>query len=62
MEERKATLVIFAYDDGSFEYSVGDSAAEVMEWLIAAQSMLCVHGSNYTGRKMVEVPGPLLDK
>jgi hypothetical protein len=56
--DKKATLVLFTYDDGSSEYAAGDHAVEVMAWLTRAQSMLCIHGGNYAGRKMIEVPGP----
>jgi hypothetical protein len=58
MANKKTTLVIFAYDNGSLEYATGDHAQEVMEWLNACQSMECIHGGQYTGRKMIEVPAP----
>jgi hypothetical protein len=58
MADKTTTLVRFEYSDGSAEYAKGDHAQEVMDWLNAAQSMLCVHGGNYTGRRMVEVPAP----
>jgi hypothetical protein len=56
MSDKKTTLVLFAYDDGSSEYAVGAHAQEVKDWINAGQSMLFAHGSTYTGRKMVFVP------
>lgn len=56
MSEKKVTLVLFAYDDGSMEFAAGDHAVEVMGWLNSGQSMLAVHGGQYSGRKMVLVP------
>ena len=58
MANKTATMILFAYSDGSSEYAVGDHAAEVMQWLSACQSMECIHGGQYTGRKMIEVPAP----
>ncbi len=55
---KKATLVLFTYDDGSSEYASGAHAEEVMAWLNAAQAMTCHHGAQYRGRKMVEVRAP----
>jgi hypothetical protein len=54
MANKKATLVIFGYDDGSSEYAIGDHAEEVMQWLNGGQAMMALHGGNYTGRKMIE--------
>jgi len=58
MADKKTTRVLFEYSDGSSKYAVGDHAEEVMQWLSACQSMQCIHGGQYTGRKMIEVPAP----
>jgi hypothetical protein len=58
MADKKATLIVFGYEDGSYEFANGEHAQEVMEWLNSAQSMSWIHRGQYTGRKMVVVPAP----
>ena len=58
MSDKKTTLVIFGFSDGSSEYAVGDHAQEIMQWFNSGQHMLYIHGSEYTGKKMIEVPAP----
>ena len=53
MADKKTTLVMFSYDDGSSEYAEGEHAEEVMQWLSGCQAMQCIHGGQYTGRKMI---------
>ena len=58
MAPKKAVLIVFGYDDGSSEYAVGKHATEVMDWLNACQAMQAIHGGQYHGEKMVEIPAP----
>ena len=61
MAEKTTTLIIFGYTDGSSEYAVGDHAQEVMDWLSGCQTMSFIHGGEYKGRRMIEVPAPTSD-
>jgi hypothetical protein len=56
--EKKINLVMFGYDDGSYEIANGDHAREVMTFLSGCQTLAYAHGSQYQGRKMVEIPAP----
>jgi hypothetical protein len=55
MPDRQILAVYFEYDDGA-EVAVGAHAQEVMDYLNAGQSMNHIHGHDYTGRQMREVP------
>ena len=61
MADKTTTLVLFTYSDGSSEYAVGDHAQEVMTWLNGCQTMSFIHGGEYKGRRMIEVPAPTSD-
>lgn len=62
MANKKTALVVLGYDDGSYEYAVGDHVEEVNSYLSAAQGMMYVHGGEYKGRKMVVVPARAEDE
>lgn len=58
MSDKKTSLVVIGYSEGSYEYAVGAHAKEVMAYLNAGQSILHSHGATYKGEKMVCVPVP----
>lgn len=58
MANKKTSLVILGYADGSYEYAVGDHAEEVASYINAAQAMQYIHGGMYNGKQMIAVPAP----
>jgi hypothetical protein len=56
-DKPKVTHIEICYDDGSREFADGDAANQVWDWLMSAQTMLCIHGGAYKGPKLTVDPG-----
>ena len=53
---KKITKMLYQYDDGSSEYLEGEDAVKAADWLNSCQTLAYIHGSVYTGPKMISVP------
>lgn len=49
MDAPKATSLRVEFEDGTLYTAEGDTAAEIWDWLMAAEGMLCIHGGAYHG-------------
>jgi len=56
---KKCIFIRVEYDDGSAEWAAGDHADEVWSFLMASQTMNCIHGAVYHGRKMESSPATM---
>jgi hypothetical protein len=49
LTEPKAKWIRVELDNGKVLSAEGSQAAEIWEWLMAAESILCIHGGHYRG-------------
>ena len=51
----KAAKIEIWYDDGSHAVADGDAANAIMNWYGSCEQLAWLHGSNYTGPKMLKI-------
>lgn len=54
--EIKATRLLVEYDDGTAEVLAGPGADEAWNFILASQTLNCIHGAKYTGPPMRRMP------